>query len=55
MIGWLMNMEQLAEWGLAGNTEVLGGNPPKYHIVHHESHTKWPDVEHGPPWGEAGN
>jgi hypothetical protein len=28
MIGWLMNMGQLAKWELVGETEVLGANLP---------------------------
>jgi hypothetical protein len=31
----IMMMEKLAEW-LAGETEVLGENLPKYPFVHHE-------------------
>jgi hypothetical protein len=29
MIGWLMNVENLVEWKLAGETEVLWGNLPQ--------------------------
>jgi hypothetical protein len=31
-------MENLVEWRLAGETEVLGENPPQLHFVHHKFH-----------------
>jgi hypothetical protein len=42
-------MEQLVEWGLAGDTEVLGENLPQCHFVHHKSHMTWLGIEPGPP------
>jgi hypothetical protein len=41
MIEWLMDMEQLVEWELAGETEVLGENFPQCHFVNHKSHMTW--------------
>jgi hypothetical protein len=38
----MMIMEQLVEWGLAGETEVLGENLPQCHFAHHKSHMTWP-------------
>jgi hypothetical protein len=45
----MMIMEQLVEWGLVGETEVLGENLPQCHFVHHKSHMTWPGIEPGPP------
>jgi hypothetical protein len=35
-------VEQLVEWRLAGETEVLGENLPQRRFVHHKSHLTRP-------------
>jgi hypothetical protein len=37
-----MMVENLVEWRWAGETEVLGENPPQRHFVHHKSHLTRP-------------
>jgi hypothetical protein len=49
----MMIMEQLVEWELVGETEVLGENLPHFYFVHHKSHMTWPGIEPGPPRWEA--
>jgi hypothetical protein len=41
-------VEQLVEWRLAGETEVLGENLPQRHFVHHKFHLTRPGREPGP-------
>jgi hypothetical protein len=38
VIRWLINMEQLVEWDLAGETEVLERNRPQRNFVLHKPH-----------------
>jgi hypothetical protein len=42
-------VEQLVEWRLAGETEVIGENLPQRHSAHHKSHMTRPGFEPGPP------
>jgi hypothetical protein len=45
--------ENLVEWRLAGETEVLGEILPQRHFVHDKSHLTRPGREPGPPRWEA--
>jgi hypothetical protein len=49
----IMMLENLVEWRLAGETELLGENQPQCHFVHHKSHLTRPGLEPGPPQWEA--
>jgi hypothetical protein len=49
----MMIMEQLVEWSLVEETEVLGENLPQRHFFHHNSHMTRPGLEPGPPRWEA--
>jgi hypothetical protein len=50
-----MIVEKQIECRLAGETEVLGGNLPQRHFVHHKFHMTRSDFEPGPPSWEAGD
>jgi hypothetical protein len=43
-------LEQLVEWKLTGETEVLGENLPQRHFVHHKIPHDRPGLE---PWTAA--
>jgi hypothetical protein len=47
-----MIVEQLVEWKLSEETEVLGDNLPQCHFAH-KSHMTWPGIEPEPPPWEA--
>jgi hypothetical protein len=38
----IMRMENMVEWWLAGETEVLGENLPQVRFVDHKCHMTWP-------------
>jgi hypothetical protein len=49
-----VTVEQLVEWRLAGETEVLGENLPQHHFVHHKFNITIPGLEPGPPrWEDS--
>jgi hypothetical protein len=47
------DVEFLAEWRFAGETEVLRENLLQRHFVYHKSHLPDPGLEPGPPRWEA--
>jgi hypothetical protein len=49
----MVNVEQLVEFELAEETEVLGENLPQSHFVHYKSHMTRHVSEPGPPRREA--
>jgi hypothetical protein len=48
----IVRMENLTGW-MAGETEVLGENLPRRHVVHHKSQVARHGIEPGPPRWEA--
>jgi hypothetical protein len=55
MIASLMNVKQLIEWRLAGETEEFREHPSHCHLVHDKYHMTWHGIESGPSRWEAGN
>jgi hypothetical protein len=53
MIVWIMSVEQLVEWELIGETEVLRENRLQWNFVHYKSHVTWSEIETGLPQWEA--
>jgi hypothetical protein len=49
----IVRMENLVDYRLAGETEVLGENLPQSHFVHNKYHLTRPGSEPGPPRWEA--
>jgi hypothetical protein len=47
MMRWLLDMEQLVEWELAGEMKVLRENLPQCLFVHYKSHMTWPWIRCG--------
>jgi hypothetical protein len=45
-----MNFEHLAEWELAGETEVLGENLPNFRFVHNIPHITWSQATEVGSW-----
>jgi hypothetical protein len=41
----MISVEQAVEWELVGETELLEGNLPQCHFVHHKSHMTGPGIE----------
>jgi hypothetical protein len=48
----VMMMENLVEWRLAGETEVLGENLPQRYFFHHKSHLPDPSSNMGSRGGK---
>jgi hypothetical protein len=48
-----MSLEQLMEWKLAEETEVLEENLSQFHFIHYKSHMTWPDLGSN-PWYRGG-
>jgi hypothetical protein len=50
----MMSVEQLVEWELSGETEVLGEYLPQFHFSRLKSHMTWRGIEIGPLRWETG-
>jgi hypothetical protein len=44
-----MNIEQLMQWEMKGETEVCGEHLLQCHFVHRKSHMTCPGIGPGPP------
>lgn len=50
-----MNVQQFAEWEVAGETEVTGGNQSQDYFLQHKSQMTWYGIDLGPPRQETGD
>jgi hypothetical protein len=49
VIGWLMIIQRMVEWELAGETLVFEEILAPSHFIHHKSYMTWP-IEQRPAW-----
>jgi hypothetical protein len=54
MVGRLIHMEQLVEWELEGETEILAEIPIQYTSSTSKSHMTWTGTKPSPPRWETG-
>ena len=46
---------ELLEWYWQEKTKYFEKNLTQCHVVHHKSHTDWPEVQPGPLWWQTGD